>query len=44
MLAMGLRGMHGEHFLDQRLDVHLHLLEFELAGFDLGEVENVIDQ
>ena len=43
-LGRGLRGDDAAGAVDQRMQVEVGLLERELAGLDLGEVEHVLDQ
>ena len=42
-LAVRLDGEQARHVFDGVAQVELDVLEIELAGFDLGEVENVVD-
>ena len=42
-LAFSLLGEHGGGFLDQFTQVELDIFQFHVPGFDLGEVQDVVD-
>ena len=44
LLLVRSRGKHFRHVFDQRVQVEIDFVQFQLAGFDLGEVEDVVDQ
>ncbi len=44
VLLFGLGAENVQAILDQSVEVELHIIEFDLPGFELGNVENLVDQ
>ena len=44
ILLLGLGAEDAQAVVDQCIEIELHIIEFDLPGFELGNVENLVDQ
>ncbi|MNH16872.1 hypothetical protein D3C78_702140 [compost metagenome] len=44
ILLFGLGAENTQAIFDQRVEVELHVVQLDLPGFELGDVEDLVDQ